>query len=97
MRSLTAKPERTGRLLGAPNLFLLPARPGSFVFDVAVWMVEACAAGLVYDFVAQDDADLQNGLLKRIEPTMGELPAMLENSLRKAHRPIQERPEMTDD
>ena len=68
-------------------------------------MVDACAAGLFYDFVrhtfrevvgsAQDDADLQNGLLKRIEPTMGELPTVLEGPLREVHRPIREHAEMT--
>jgi hypothetical protein len=94
-----------GEAARGAKFYLLPARPGSFVIDIAIWMAGAYASGLFYDFVrhtfrevvgtAQDDADLQNGLLRRIEPTIGELPAVLEGPLRQIHRPIREHPHMT--
>jgi hypothetical protein len=85
------------------RLYLLPSRPGSFVFDVGIWMLEAVAGGLFYDFIKYSFAEAvgryseeEAGALlqRRIEPTIGELPVVLESPLRQMHRPIRKHPEM---
>ena len=82
------------------KFFLLPSRRGSFVIETAVWLSEAVAAGLFFDFVkygfqeavglADEAAEPSRALQKRIEPTIGELPATLESALYEVHRPIRQ-------
>jgi hypothetical protein len=86
------------------SLYLYPSRRGSFVLEAAVWMTAAVASGVFYDFIrytykeavgALDDSDEPGGALeKRIEPTLGELPAVLESSLTSVHRPITQDPKI---
>jgi hypothetical protein len=86
------------------RLYLLPSRPGSFIFEVGIWMLKAVSEGVFYDFIkyAFDEAvgrssaeEISGPLQPRIEPTIGELPAVLESPLRHLHRPIHKHPDMT--
>lgn len=87
------------------RLYLLPPRPGTFVFSVGIWMAESVAGGLFYDFIkrsfqeavglAASDDEAVTPLQQRIEPTIGELPAVLESPLRQLHRTIRKHPEMS--
>ncbi|WP_343619159.1 hypothetical protein [Ralstonia sp.] len=87
------------------KFFLLPSRKGSFIVDAAIWIGAAIGSGVVYDFIKYgfqeaagigDDAEERSrALQKRIEPTIGELPATLESALSDVHRPIRQDNEMT--
>jgi hypothetical protein len=86
------------------RLYLLPARAGSFAHDVEIWMSATVAGGVFYDFVKYSfleavgrlSGDVPEGpLQQRVEPTIGELPTVLESPLRLAHRPIRTHNEMT--
>lgn len=86
------------------EVFLAPPRRGSFVYELVMSFSELVATGVAYDFIKYafneaigNDADEAHtaALQKRIEPTMGALPAALETALLEAHRPIAQAPEMT--
>lgn len=87
------------------KLYLLPSKKGSFVIEAAIWVAGTIGAGIFYDFVKQsfleavgssaDDSHLSAALQKRIEPTLGELPATLESPLAQLHRPIKQDKDMT--
>lgn len=86
------------------SFYLNPSSRGSFILEATVWMAGAVTSGLFYDFIShsfKEAVGLQDGtedqkrsLRERIEPTMGELPAVLENPLNAVHRPIQQNPGM---
>ncbi|MND88826.1 hypothetical protein D3C87_920970 [compost metagenome] len=89
---------------GAKFYINTPKR-GSFIFEATVFFGSAIAGGVFYDFVKyafneavgkldQDD-NHSKSLLKRIEPTIGELPAVLESPLYDLHRPIRKEHEIT--
>ena len=87
------------------KLYLLPSRNGSFEHNVLVWMADATVAGVFFEFLkaafleavgmSEGQAEMSKALQRRIEPTIGELPSVLESPLLEAHRTIRERPEMT--
>ncbi len=87
------------------KFFLRPPQRGSFIFDTVIWISGAVASGIFYDYVKYtfheatgiDDKfdNASPALQKRIEPTLGELPAVLESSLQDVHRPIRVEPKMT--
>lgn len=86
------------------KFFLLPSRKGSFIVEAAIWIGAAIGSGVVYDFIkygfqeatgiGDDTEDRSKALQKRIEPTIGELPATLESALVDVHRPIRRDSEM---
>lgn len=95
-----------GDLAHGATLYLKPPKRGSFEFDaVVVWVLGATSSGVFYDFLKYcfseavgipDAAEKDSAALwRRIEPTLGELPAVLENPLRDVHRPIRQQPSMT--
>jgi hypothetical protein len=94
-----------GDAANGASFYMNPSRPGSFVFEVVVWMAGAASSGLFYDFVSHSFKEAvgwsdestrpRRALSERIEPTMGELPAVLESPLKDVHRPIMRNPEMT--
>lgn len=86
------------------DVLLTAPRPGSFVYELAMNFSEFVAAGVAYDFIKYAfneaigndvDATQRAALQKRIEPTIGELPAVLETALLDMHRPIAQSPAMT--
>lgn len=78
-------------------------RSGSFIYEAAIYVGGAITTGIFYDFLKYafneaigrlDDAPIRPSLQKRIEPTMGELPAVLESALLDVHRPLMQSPDM---
>jgi hypothetical protein len=88
------------------KFFLRSPQRGSFIYDATVFVTGACSSGLFYDFIKyafqeavgklDEIADPPSqSLQKRIEPTIGELPAVLESALIDVHRPIRQAKEIT--
>lgn len=90
---------RAEAAIGAKIYIETPKR-GSFVYEAVIWTAGALSSGIFYDFIKYsfnesvgkiiDQEDLYKSLEKRIEPTMGELPAALESPLEEIHRPIRQ-------
>ncbi|MBL3557131.1 MULTISPECIES: hypothetical protein [Marinobacter] len=91
---------------GAEFYINTPKR-GSFTYEAIIWVAGAVSGGVFYDFVkysfneavgkiSQPD-DMYSQLAKRIEPTIDELPAILESPLSDMHRPIRKEPVMIMD
>lgn len=86
---------------GAEFYINTPKR-GSFLYEAVIFSAGAISSGLFYDFVkyafneavgkASQNEIHSKGLAKRIEPTIGELPAALESPLSDIHRPIRKEP-----
>jgi hypothetical protein len=89
---------------GAKFYINTPKR-GSFTYEAVIWAAGAISGGVFYDFVKyafneavgklDQNEDYSKALAKRIEPTIGELPAVLESSLSDLHRPIRKEHEIT--
>lgn len=89
---------------GAKFYINTPKR-GSFTYEAVIWAAGAISGGVFYDFVKYafneavgkiDQTDNHSAALaKRIEPTISELPAVLESPLSDIHRPIRKEPVMT--
>jgi hypothetical protein len=87
-----------GAAKGAKFYIYTPKR-GSFVYEAAIFFAGSVSSGLFYDFVKygyneavgkHDDEAYTSALDKRIEPTIGELPVVLESALDEIHRPIKQ-------
>lgn len=72
---------------------------GSFVYEAIIWTAGAISSGVFYDFfryglneaVGKNNEDENyKALNDRIEPTIGELPVVLESALHEIHKPIRE-------
>ncbi len=97
---LSGEVKTQGQSARGARLYMLPSRKGSFVIETAIWIGAAVSSGLFYDFLkysfdetvgkSDEEQELSRSLLKRIEPTMGELPASLESALQDVHRPIKQ-------
>jgi hypothetical protein len=82
---------------GAKFYINTPKR-GSFTYEAIIWAAGAITGGVFYDFVKyafneavgklEQNQNYSRALEKRIEPTIGELPAVLESPLSDIHRPI---------
>lgn len=80
------------------NFFIRAPQRGSFIYEAVVFVIGACSSGLFYDFIKyafREAAGIEDALeepsasvQQRIEPTIGELPAVLEPALIDVHRPI---------
>lgn len=86
------------------KLYINTPKRGSFTYEAVIWFASAVAGGVFYDFVKYayteavgklDQPDpYRKALAERIEPTIGELPAVLESPLEEIHRPIRKDQEM---
>lgn len=85
------------------ELYIHAPRSGSFIYEASIFIGGAVSSGIFYDFLKYtlkeaigrlDDEPIRPSLQDRIEPTMGELPAVLENALLDVHRPLMQEPEM---
>ena len=83
---------------GAKFYINTPKR-GSFVYEATIWFAGAVTSGVFYDFIKYgfneavgklNNEEYYKVLNDRIEPTIGELPAVLESSLEEIHRPIKQ-------
>lgn len=91
---------------GAKFYINTPKR-GSFTYEAIIWAAGALSGGVFYDFVKyafneavgkiDENEDYSKALAKRIEPTIGELSAVLESPLSDIHRPIRKEPVITMD
>lgn len=86
------------------ELYIQAPRGGSFVYEALIFVSGAITSGIFYDFIKYtfneaigkiEEAPVRPSLQDRIEPTMGELPAVLENALINVHRPLMQDPAMT--
>lgn len=89
------------------EFYINSPKRGSFTYEAIIWVGGAISGGVFYDFVkysfneavgnlSQPD-DMYAQLAKRIEPTIDELPAVLESPLSDMHRPIRKEPVMIMD
>ena len=92
---------------GARFYIRAPQR-GSFIYEAGIFVAGACSSGLFYDFVKYalkeavgrlDEATdpPRPGVQRKLDPTIGELPATLESALISVHRPIRQDPTITLD
>lgn len=84
---------------GGARFYIETPRRGSFIYEAIIWCSGAVTSGVFYDFFRyalneavgkNDDEEHSKALDKRIEPTIGELPAVLESALHEIHKPIRE-------
>ena len=90
---------RAEAAIGAKIYIETPKR-GSFVYEAVIYTAGVVTSGLFYDFIKYqfnesvgkifEPEELSKSLEKKIEPTMGELPAVLESPLEEIHRPIRQ-------
>lgn len=85
------------------EFYIQAPRSGSFIYEATIYVGGAITSGIFYDFLKYafneaigrlDDTPIRPSLQDRIEPTMGELPAVLESALLDVHRPLMQSPEM---
>lgn len=86
------------------TLYLRAPQRGSFIYEASIFIAGAASSGMAYDFIKYTfneaigiilDEPESRSLQRKIEPTFGELPAVLESALVDVHRPINRNPEMT--
>jgi len=85
------------------ELYIRAPQSGSFIFEASIFIGGAITSGIAYDFIKyafneavglHEDEPRRRPLQQRIEPTIGELPAVLETALMDVHRPLLQEPEM---
>jgi hypothetical protein len=81
------------------KFYINSPKRGSFVYEATIWFAGAVSSGLFYDFIKYgfneavgkfSNDEYYKALNDRIEPTIGELPAVLESALDDIHRPIKQ-------
>ncbi|MEX1827040.1 hypothetical protein [Luteibacter sp. CQ10] len=86
------------------ELYVKAPQRGSFIYEAVIYVGGVVTSGVFYDFLKYtfkeaigiiEDEPQNRALQRRIEPTMGELPAVLENALIDVHRPLVRSPQMT--
>jgi len=87
-----------GEAAHGAEFYVRAPRRGSFVYEAVIWTSGTISGGLFYDFVKYafsealgnfDQSEKRRKALdERIEPTLGELGAVLESPLDDVHRPI---------
>lgn len=104
---LNVKVRSHGDAAYGAEFYIKTPKRGSFTYEDVIWIGGAISEGVFYDFVkysfneavgkiSQHD-DMYTQLAKRIEPTIDELPAVLESPLSDMHRPIRKEPVMVMD
>lgn len=94
-----------GEAAKGAKIYIDTPKKGSFLYEATIWTVGALSSGVFYDFIkyamteAVGKTNNTDGYYKaldaRIEPTIGELPAVLESALDEIHRPIRQDKEIT--
>lgn len=86
------------------ELYIRSPQRGSFIYEAVIFFGGTVVSGVFYDFIKHTfneavgrilDEPQGRALQARIEPTIGELPAVLESALVDVHRPLMRAPEMT--
>lgn len=88
------------------RFYLRAPQRGSFIHEVAIFVSGACSSGLFYDFLKYAFREAvgtldelvdppRQSVQNKIEPTIGELAAVLEPALIDVYRPIRQDPNMT--
>lgn len=86
------------------ELYIRAPQRGSFIYEAIIYTGGVVTSGIFYDFLKHTFNEAVGNLLdepqsrtlqKRIEPTIGELPAVLESALIDVHRPLIRSPQMT--
>lgn len=87
-----------GEAAHGAKFYINTPKRGSFIYEAVIFVSGAISSGVFYDFVKYafneavgkfEQADNNyKALADRIEPTIGELPAVLESPLEEVHRPI---------
>lgn len=81
------------------KFFIETPKRGSFIYESIIWTAAAVSSGVFYDFIKYafnetvgrgNDEENYKALSQRVEPTIGELPAVLESALLEMHKPIRE-------
>jgi|TARA_R100000935_G_C2832695_1_gene166099 hypothetical protein len=96
-----------GEAAHGAEFYINTPKRGSFTYEAVIWVAGAISGGVFYDFVkysfneavgkiSQND-QMSRQLARRIEPTIEELPAVLESPLSDMHRPIRKEPVMVMD
>ena len=90
---------RAEAVTGAKIYIETPKR-GSFVYEATIWTAGTLTSGIFYDYLKyafneavgkfNQPVAHSKALDQRIEPTIGELPAVLESALEEVHRPIRQ-------
>lgn len=94
-----------GEAAHGAKFYINTPKRGSFIYEAVIFIGGAISSGVFYDFVKyafneavgkfEQAEDPYKALEDRIEPTIGELPAVLESPLEEVHRPIRKEHEIT--
>lgn len=94
-----------GEAAKGAKIYIDTPKKGSFLYEATIWTAGAISSGVFYDFVkyamteAVGKTNNIDGYYKaldtKIEPTIGELPVVLESALDEIHRPIRQDKEIT--
>lgn len=89
-----------GEAAKGAKIYIDTPKRGSFVYEATIWTAGVLSSGVFYDFIkyavneavgkANNNDDYYKALDARIEPTIGELPVVLESALDEVHRPIRQ-------
>lgn len=89
-----------GEAAKGAKIYIDTPKKGSFLYEAVIWTAGALSSGVFYDFIKYSltegvgKANNADGYYKaldaKIEPTIGELPAVLESALDEIHRPIRQ-------
>lgn len=92
-----------GEAAKGAKFYINTPKRGSFIYEATIFFSVTVSSGLFYDFIKYGfnesvgkfgNDDYYKSLNERIEPTIGELPAVLESALDEVHRPIKQDNEM---
>ncbi|MDP2266866.1 MAG: hypothetical protein Q8J70_09975 [Thiobacillus sp.] len=94
-----------GEAAHGAKFYINTPKRGSFIYEAVIFVGGAVSSGVFYDFIKyafneavgklDQNEDQYKALAERIEPTIGELPAVLESPLEEVHRPIRKEHEIT--
>ena len=94
-----------GEAAKGAKIYIDTPKKGSFLYEATIWTAGALSSGVFYDFIKYamteavgkiNNADgYYKALDAKIEPTIGELPAVLESALDEIHRPIRQDKKIT--
>jgi len=89
-----------GEAAKGAKIYIDTPKRGSFLYEATIWTAGAISSGIFYDFIkyglneavgkTNNRDDYYKALDAKIEPTIGELPAVLESALDEVHRPIRQ-------
>lgn len=96
---------KQGDTVHGAKIYISTPKKGSFIYEALIYIGGVVSSGVFYDFIKytlneavgkfDSTENLSVALAKRIEPTLGELPVVLEHPLLDIHRPIKKEKEIT--